>query len=77
MKYLEYLDKISYSNLFVLAVLLGFAPFFPQPHVWEKLRLLKNGELTKWLDIFDLGFHLFPSLIIALKYYVDSKKKQI
>jgi len=64
-----FLDKIPYSILIVGAVLIILAPFKPMPHVLEKLIMLKNGTLTKPIDIFDLFFHLVPTLILLLKVY--------
>ena len=52
------IDKIPYSILIVIAVLMILAPFRPMPHVLEKLIMLKNGTLTKPIDIFDLFFHM-------------------
>jgi hypothetical protein len=66
-----FLDKIPYSILIVGAVLIILAPFKPMPHVLEKLIMLKNGTLTKPIDIFDLFFHLVPTLILLLKIYRD------
>ncbi len=73
MKYLSFLDKISYTNLLIGAVLLGLAPFMPMPHSIEKILLLAKGELTKPIDIFDLLFHLSPLFIIGLKFYYSKK----
>ena len=64
-----FLDKIPYSILIVGAVLIILAPFKPMPHVLEKLIMLKNGTLTKPIDIFDLFFHLVPTIILILKIY--------
>ena len=69
-----FLDKIPYSILIVGAVLIILAPFKPMPHVLEKLIMLKNGTLTKPIDIFDLFFHLVPTLILLLKLYRDFSK---
>ena len=45
---------------------LGLAPFFPQPHLFEKIQMLFNGELSRGIDIFDLVLHgSFPLLLIA------------
>jgi hypothetical protein len=66
-----FLDKIPYSILIVGAVLIILAPFKPMPHILEKLIMLKNGTLTKPIDIFDLFFHLVPTLILLLKIYRD------
>lgn len=50
---------------------MGLAPFYPMPHLLEKLLLLKNGQLTKPVDIFDLFFHLIPALLLLLKWLTD------
>lgn len=68
------IDKIPYPVLIVLAVLMLLAPFRPMPHVLEKLIMLKNGALTKPLDIFDLVYHLIPSILLALKIYRSFSK---
>jgi hypothetical protein len=36
--------------------------------------MLKNGTLTKPIDIFDLFFHLFPTIILLLKIYRSFSK---
>jgi hypothetical protein len=68
------LDKIPYSILIVAAIFMLFAPFRPMPHVLEKLIMLKNGTLTRPIDIFDLVFHLIPSIILLLKIYGSKVK---
>ena len=40
--------------LIPLVLLLGFAPFFPQPHIVEKISMLLTGTLNRPIDIFDL-----------------------
>ena len=71
---LAFLDKIPYLILIVLAVFMLLAPFRPMPHVLEKFIMLKNGTLTKPIDIFDLFYHLVPTIILALKVYRDYTK---
>ena len=61
------LDKISYPVIAVIAVFMLLAPFRPMPHVVEKLIMLKNGALTRPIDIFDLFFHLVPTVVLLLK----------
>lgn len=65
---LKLLDQIPYLPLILLAVFMLLAPFRPMPHVVEKLIMLKNGVLTRPLDIFDLFFHLAPTVILLLKW---------
>jgi len=66
-----FLDKIPYWILVVIAVFMLLAPFRPMPHVIEKLIMLKNGMLNKPIDIFDLFYHLIPTIILLLKIYRD------
>lgn len=64
---MAFLDRFPLSILLVAALSLGLAPFVPEPHLWEKLRMLVAGDLTKPLDIFDLALHAAPWLLLALK----------
>ena len=61
------LDALPLWALVVLCLTLGLAPFVPEPHVWEKLKMLAAGELTQMIDILDLAMHGVPFLLLALK----------
>jgi hypothetical protein len=61
------LDRIPLHIALILALTLGLAPFTPEPHVWEKLRMLAGGTLTRPIDIFDLALHGVPWLLLAAK----------
>jgi len=71
---LSFLDKIPYSILIIAAIFMLLAPFYPMPHVVEKLKMLKNGTLTKPIDVFDLFYHLIPTFILTLKMLRNFKK---
>ena len=51
------LDRIPLAILVMAALTLGLAPFVPEPHLWQKLRMLAAGELARPMDIFDLVLH--------------------
>lgn len=68
------IDNLSYAILVPLAVFLLLAPFVPEPHVVEKLRMLKAGTLKRPIDIFDLFFHLLPALLLCVKGVRDLLK---
>jgi hypothetical protein len=70
----DVVDKIPYSVLIAVAALMLLAPFRPMPHVLEKLLMLKNGTLTRPIDIFDLIFHLLPTILLCLKIYRTYQK---
>jgi len=61
------LDQIPLSLLLIAALTLGLAPFFPEPHIWEKLKMLAAGTLSRPVDIFDLLLHAAPFLLLAAK----------
>jgi hypothetical protein len=71
---LRFLNKIPYSILIIAAIFMLLAPFRPMPHVVEKLLMLKNGILTKPIDVFDLFYHLIPTILLILKILRDFKK---
>jgi len=64
---MTWLDKIPFPTLIIIAVLLGLAPFTPQPHLLEKLQMLFAGTLSKPIDIFDLFLHGTPLVLLAIK----------
>lgn len=64
---MDLLDRIPLGIALVAALTLGLAPFFPEPHIVEKLRLLSRGELVRPLDIFDLCLHAAPWLLVIAK----------
>jgi hypothetical protein len=66
---LAFLDQMPLPILIVLALTLGLAPFVPEPHIWEKLKMLAAGTLVKPIDIFDLLMHAAPFVALALKLF--------
>ncbi len=69
------LDKIPYAVLIPIAAVMLLAPFSPMPHVWEKLIMLKEGNLTRPIDIFDIVYHLTPLIILIIKWRLARGKQ--
>ena len=67
MKFLNWLDKIPLHMIALPATLLALAPFVPEPHLWQKLKMLAAGTLVKPIDIFDLFLHGTPLIFLAIK----------
>ncbi|MAI89205.1 hypothetical protein [Ponticaulis sp.] len=61
------LDQIPFVFVILACLTLGLAPFLPEPHLWEKLKMLSAGTLTKPIDIFDLFWHAWPWLLLLAK----------
>ena len=64
---MQILDQIPLHWAILAALTLGLAPFFPEPHLVEKLRMLVSGTLVKPIDIFDLLLHATPWLVLLAK----------
>ena len=64
---LRWIDNLPWSLVLIAAILLGLAPFFPQPHLVEKLRMLADHTLRRPIDIFDLFYHALPMVILLIK----------
>ena len=62
-----WIDRLPLTLFVVAALTLGLAPFLPEPHLWEKLGMLAQGELVRPIDIFDLILHATPWLLLAIK----------
>ena len=61
------IDKIPLLPLTIAAIFMMLAPFVPEPHLLEKIRMLSNGELTKPIDIFDLFWHSLFVMILLIR----------
>lgn len=64
---LNWIDKLNVKALLVVAVLIALLPFQPEPHLFEKLRMLYNGDLVRPIDIFDLLLHSLPLVLLAIR----------
>ncbi|MBV2122824.1 MAG: RND transporter [Candidatus Thiodiazotropha sp. (ex Ctena orbiculata)] len=63
----NWLDRIPMHMVVLPALLLGLAPFVPEPHLWEKLKMLLAGTLHRPIDIFDLLLHGIPVVLLVIK----------
>ncbi|WP_299253011.1 hypothetical protein [uncultured Lacinutrix sp.] len=55
----------NFRLIIILCLTLGLAPFFPEPHLWGKLKWLfggANGMQIK--DWFDVVLHGFPWVLL-------------
>ena len=61
----------TYPVLILFCLTLGLAPFRPEPHIVEKLRMLFSGTLSRPIDIFDLLMHATPFALLIYKGITD------
>ena len=64
---MPWLDELSMPMVILACLTLGLAPFVPEPHIWEKLKMLASGDLVRPIDIFDLILHGAPFVVLILK----------
>jgi len=70
---LDFIRDIPYPILIVATIFMALAPFSPEPHLVEKIRMLSQGTLTKPVDIFDLLWHLLPAALLLTKLFISDK----
>ena len=71
---IQWLDMLPWNLVIIACLTLGLAPFFPEPHIWEKLKMLVAGTLVKPVDIFDLLMHATPFILAGLKLAATAMK---
>jgi hypothetical protein len=71
---MKWLDNLPMALLLAVAILAAVAPVVPEPHLWEKLKMLSAGELTRPIDIFDLLLHGSPLVLVVLKVVAGWKQ---
>ena len=72
---MKFLDKLPLTVILPLGVFLALAPFVPEPHLWQKLKMLFAGALTRPVDIFDLFLHGTPLVLLVLKLMRLARQK--
>ncbi len=61
------LEQLPLSFAVIAAATLGLAPFLPEPHIWEKLKMIKAGTLRRPIDVFDFLLHAAPFVVLVAK----------
>lgn len=64
---MQFIDRLPLWLLVALTLFMLGAPFVPEPHLIEKMRMLSEGTLRRPIDIFDVFWHLLPVALLAIK----------
>lgn len=55
----------NWKLVILLCLTLGLAPFFPEPHIWGKMRWVMGGANGMAVqDWFDVVLHGFPFILL-------------
>ena len=70
----------NWRTVIILCLTLGLAPFFPEPHIFGKVKWILGGaEGMSAMDWFDVVLHGFPYVmlvrLIIIKVIAASKKR--
>jgi hypothetical protein len=71
---MQFIDRIPLPLLVLLTLFMLGAPFVPEPHLVEKMRMLSQGTLTRFIDIFDVLWHLLPAALLGVRIARMRKK---
>jgi len=66
----------DFKIIILLCLTLGLAPFFPEPHIWGKLKWLVGGAKgMQPIDWFDVFMHGFPFILLISALVLKLLKK--
>lgn len=66
----------DWKLVILLCLTLGLAPFFPEPHIWGKIKWIMGGANGMgFMDWFDVLFHGFPYLLLIRKIVLSLADK--
>jgi hypothetical protein len=67
----------NWRIVIILCLTLGLAPFFPEPHIWGKLKWIAGGaQGMQPIDWFDVLLHGLPFLLLIRLIIVNSLKQK-
>ncbi|MBT8320037.1 MAG: hypothetical protein KJO90_00050 [Eudoraea sp.] len=66
----------DWKILLLLCLTLGLAPYFPEPHLWGKIRWLAGGAKgMQAIDYFDVLLHGAP-FVLMFRYLILKLKQK-
>ena len=68
-------NAFSWVIVIFLCLSLGLAPYAPEPHLVEKIKMLIAGNLVKPIDVFDLLLHGAPWILLIYKIISTIRQK--
>lgn len=65
---LNWIDSIPTGILVFFAIWMLFAPISPEPHLVQKYNWILEGKTFKAIDVFDVFWHVLPSIVLLIKW---------
>tara|TARA_R110000868_G_scaffold59941_1_gene183742 strand:+ start:50686 stop:50949 length:264 start_codon:yes stop_codon:yes gene_type:complete len=68
----------NWTLVLMMCAWLGLAPYFPEPHIWGKLKWIAGGAHDmKLIDWGDFIMHGFPWLLLGRLVFLKFKPKVV
>ena len=68
----------DWKIIILLCLTLGLAPFFPEPHIFGKIKWIAGGANgMAFKDWFDVVFHGFPFVLLIRLIFIKITKKNV
>lgn len=65
----------DWKIIILLCLTIGLAPFFPEPHIWGKIKWMSGGAVgMQFMDWFDVLLHGFPYILLVRKLILSLSK---
>ena len=66
----------NFRIILLLCLTLGLAPFFPEPHIFGKIKWIAGGANgMQFMDWFDVFLHGFPFVLLVRLAIIKLTKK--
>lgn len=66
----------KWATLLMACLLLGFAPFFPEPHIVGKIKWIAGGAKgMQLMDWFDVAMHGIPLVMVVVVLFMAIVQK--
>lgn len=73
---MKFTDNIV--SIIIVCLVLGLAPFYPEPHLWGKIKWIAGGAVgMTTMDWIDVLWHGWPFILLFRWIFLRIKRKSI
>ncbi|MBK8486866.1 MAG: hypothetical protein KA954_02080 [Chitinophagales bacterium] len=65
-------------SIIIVCLVLGLAPFYPEPHLWGKIKWIAGGAVgMTTMDWIDVLWHGWPFILLFRWIFLRIKRKSL
>ncbi|MBK7107701.1 MAG: hypothetical protein IPH61_00735 [Bacteroidetes bacterium] len=73
---MKFTDNIV--SIIIVCLVLGLAPFYPEPHLWGKIKWIAGGAVgMTTMDWIDVLWHGWPFILLFRWIFLRIKRKSL